>query len=211
MLLPDEVKRIKKQLIEKMVSALPKGDREDAVKHIESLDSKELEEFLRKNNLAVSSEKTGEEKCIFCSIVFGDIESYKIAETSEALAVLEINPVSNGHTLIVPKKHITSEEEITKKISKFAEDIGKKIREKLKPKEIKMVASNLFGHEIINLIPVHGDESLDSKRKKAKKEELEELQKKLVEIKTKKRKNISAKPKIKKLSGKKMWLPERIP
>ena len=44
--------------------------------------------------------------CVFCKIIKGEIPSYKIYEDDDVLAFLDINPVSPGHTLIIPKKHI---------------------------------------------------------------------------------------------------------
>jgi histidine triad (HIT) family protein len=46
--------------------------------------------------------------CLFCKIVEGEIPSLKIAESTNLLAFLDINPSSDGHTLIVPKKHSTN-------------------------------------------------------------------------------------------------------
>lgn len=43
--------------------------------------------------------------CIFCKIVRGDIPSYKVYETAETLAFLDIHPVAKGHTLVIPKNH----------------------------------------------------------------------------------------------------------
>ena len=43
--------------------------------------------------------------CIFCKIINGDIPSYKIYEDEQVLVFLDINPDSNGHTLIIPKNH----------------------------------------------------------------------------------------------------------
>lgn len=43
--------------------------------------------------------------CLFCKIINGDIPSYKIYEDDKCLAFLDINPDTNGHTLIIPKKH----------------------------------------------------------------------------------------------------------
>jgi histidine triad (HIT) family protein len=41
--------------------------------------------------------------CVFCKIVRGDIPSYRVYETDETLAFLDINPVAKGHTLVIPK------------------------------------------------------------------------------------------------------------
>lgn len=43
---------------------------------------------------------------IFTKIVNGEIPSYKIAETDDFLAFLDVNPNSKGHTLCIPKKEV---------------------------------------------------------------------------------------------------------
>ena len=43
--------------------------------------------------------------CIFCKIVAGEIPSYKIYEDENFLAFLDISQVTDGHTLLIPKKH----------------------------------------------------------------------------------------------------------
>ena len=43
--------------------------------------------------------------CIFCKIVKGEIPSYKVYEDDKFLAFLDINPLSPGHTQIIPKTH----------------------------------------------------------------------------------------------------------
>jgi histidine triad (HIT) family protein len=43
--------------------------------------------------------------CIFCKIAAGTIPSGKVYETDKVLAFLDIGPVSDGHTLIIPKEH----------------------------------------------------------------------------------------------------------
>ncbi len=45
------------------------------------------------------------EDCIFCKIVEGDIPCTKIYENETVLVFADINPISNGHTLIIPKNH----------------------------------------------------------------------------------------------------------
>lgn len=43
--------------------------------------------------------------CVFCAIVEGEIPSFKVYEDDLLLAYLDINPVSKGHTLVIPKVH----------------------------------------------------------------------------------------------------------
>ncbi|MDY6970034.1 MAG: HIT family protein [Spirochaetota bacterium] len=45
------------------------------------------------------------EDCIFCKIIRGDIPSYKVYEDDKIFAFADINPISDGHTLITPKRH----------------------------------------------------------------------------------------------------------
>ena len=46
--------------------------------------------------------------CIFCKIANGEIPSRKIYENKDFMAFLDIGSVSEGHTLVIPKKHITN-------------------------------------------------------------------------------------------------------
>jgi len=45
------------------------------------------------------------EKCVFCEIVKGNSPCTKVYEDDHVLAFLDINPVSENHTLIIPKGH----------------------------------------------------------------------------------------------------------
>ena len=45
------------------------------------------------------------DSCIFCRIVKGELPSTRIYEDADILAFLDINPVSAGHTLVIPKGH----------------------------------------------------------------------------------------------------------
>jgi len=44
--------------------------------------------------------------CVFCGIVAGEIPSYRVGETEQALAFLDISQLTPGHTLVVPKRHV---------------------------------------------------------------------------------------------------------
>jgi histidine triad (HIT) family protein len=46
------------------------------------------------------------EDCIFCRIIEGDIPGNIVYEDEKVVAFLDANPVSKGHTLVVPKKHV---------------------------------------------------------------------------------------------------------
>ncbi|KAL2009769.1 hypothetical protein VTN00DRAFT_5576 [Thermoascus crustaceus] len=43
--------------------------------------------------------------CVFCKIIKGDIPSFKLFESDKVLAFLDIQPLSRGHALVIPKFH----------------------------------------------------------------------------------------------------------
>ena len=60
--------------------------------------------------------------CIFCKIAAGEIPSRKIYEDSDLIAIMDLNPTSKGHSLIIPKEHCTNiydiDEDIAAKVMK---------------------------------------------------------------------------------------------
>ncbi|MBE6149933.1 MAG: HIT domain-containing protein [Firmicutes bacterium] len=72
--------------------------------------------------------------CIFCKIVNGEINSYKIYDDELVIAFLDINPMTTGHTLIVPKKHNKDIEDIDEKTLIHIMNIAKKIKSKMEEK-----------------------------------------------------------------------------
>lgn len=46
-----------------------------------------------------------ESDCIFCKIVAGDIPCFKVFENEVSMAFLDAHPLSEGHTLLIPKEH----------------------------------------------------------------------------------------------------------
>ena len=130
------------------------------------------------------------------------MESVKIDENEKAIAVLEINPISKGHSIVIPKEHTN---EISKKSLELVEKVSKNIKSKFSPKKIETSESQLFGHKIVNILPVYTDENFNSEKKSATIEELEIVREEL-EKKTQK----VSKPKTKKLKEF-LWLPKRIP
>ena len=210
MLNKEQLKEIKEQLLEQINKNFPEDRRKDLISQINSMNDEELEVFLKQNNLIKDDlESKTEQKCIFCSIVAKEIPSQQIGENKSSIAVLEINPVSKGHSLIIPREHITSSDKLPKEAFELAEKISKKIKSKLKPREVTITSFNLFGHEVIAVIPVYTNETLSSKKIPTKPEDLEKLKKQL-EDKPKKPRAKKEK-KTKDIEDKKLWLPVRIP
>jgi len=214
MMSKEQVEQIKNQIFSQIESNLPDDQKQSAKAKIASMSAEEIEQFLEQNQKAQSSEGQSPsqgQQCVFCSIVKGDMSSYKIQENEDNIAVLEINPISKGHTIIIPKKHISTSEEFPQSTLHLAKDIEKTLKSKLKPKKILIKSSNLFGHEILNVIPIYKDETLESPRSQTNKDELEKLLKQLYKEEEKK-KEVIKKPKPKKIKkSEKHILPNRIP
>ena len=83
---------------------------------------------------------------IFCRIINGEIPSYTIYEDDIVKVFLDVNPKSNGHTLIIPKKHYKDLDDIDldtlNHIMEIAKKIKKLLEEKLKPSGIMLVQNN---------------------------------------------------------------------
>ena len=65
------------------------------------------------------------EECVFCKIAEGELPCYKLYESELVLAFLDINPITRGHALVVPKRHVEklsqlSEEEVKEVFSTAA-------------------------------------------------------------------------------------------
>ena len=167
MLSEEESLQIKKQIIQQIDSAFPEDKKESAKQQVLSMNESQLEEFLKQNKLVKDlsgQADSGGQESIFRAIVNEKIPSHKIDENKDAVAVLEINPVSKGHTILIPKKPVSSSEEISGLTFSLAKKIAKKLKAKLKAKDVHISSSNLFGESIVNVLPIYKDESISSKR-----------------------------------------------
>ncbi len=211
MISKEQAETIKKQLIDNL-EYFPEEKRDFIQKKVMQMDEKELFEFLKQNKLIQDQQQSPvptqsppqptqtptqpQQQCLFCSILQDKIPTYKIDENKTSLAILEINPISKGHSLIIPKKHDAKEKIPTSSFS-LAKKIAKKIKSKFKPIDVKISVNQIMGHSLIEVIPFY-DDTDPNKKQKAPEEELKKLQNKL-EKKTRKktRKKSKSLPKLK--------------
>ncbi len=160
---------IKKQILKQLENSQAQ-DKEQIAESIEAMSPEQLEEFVKKNNLVKEPQ---ENECVFCSIIQNKIPAYKLEENKNSLAILEINPLSNGHSLVLSKQH--------GKLSNSALTLGnrlaKRLKTKLKPEEVKIETSSILGHQLVQVIPAYKDKKLE--KKQASERELVLLQDKL--------------------------------
>ena len=99
---------------------------------------------------------------IFTRIINGEIPCYKIAENETCFAFLDINPVSKGHTLVVPKVETDylfnlKDEELSELIA-FAKPIAKAIDKAFGTIRTGVIVEGmLVPHAHIHLIPIYSD------------------------------------------------------
>jgi histidine triad (HIT) family protein len=105
-------------------------------------------------------------QCIFCDIVEGKAHSYRIFEDELSLAILDINPFSRGHCLVIPKRHVPwwhelSEEE-NASLFRVAKVVSEKMMAALNPDFVCMYArGRRIPHTHIFLVPTYKGDVLD--------------------------------------------------
>ena len=105
--------------------------------------------------------------CIFCKIINGEIPCNKIYENDYVFAFLDINPDSDGHTLIIPKKHFTDLDDIDEstltEIFKAAKHLKNVLEEKLECTGISLLQNNGSCQEVkhyhLHLKPYYKDKN----------------------------------------------------
>lgn len=84
------------------------------------------------------------EDCIFCKIVNKQLPCFKVYEDELVLAFLNINPVTDGHTLIIPKKHYQDIFDIDEKTLQRIVQVSKKISLKTKQNLLDVEGVTIF-------------------------------------------------------------------
>lgn len=110
---------------------------------------------------------------IFSKIIAGEIPSYKVAEDEQYYAFLDINPLTKGHTLVVPKKEVDYifdlDDETLKGMILFAKKVAARLKEKIECKRVAVVVLGLeVAHAHIHLIPINSENDVDFHREKLK-------------------------------------------
>jgi histidine triad (HIT) family protein len=108
---------------------------------------------------------------IFSKIVAGEIPAYKVAETLEFLAFLDINPLAEGHVLVIPKKEVDYlfdlDDETYAGLQIFAKIVATGMRKAISCKRIGVAVIGLeVPHAHIHLIPMNNVSDLNFARPK---------------------------------------------
>ena len=104
--------------------------------------------------------------CIFCKIVDGTIPSNTVYEDDLVKVFLDINPNTNGHMLIIPKKHIVTVDELDNELAVHILEVEKKMHklltEKLHAEGLTICQNNDLGQDVkhyhVHLIPRYSND-----------------------------------------------------
>lgn len=96
---------------------------------------------------------------IFTKIIKGEIPCHKIAETENYLAFLDINPWSEGHTLVIPKKEVDYifdlDDETYEGLMQFSKEIALVIKKAIPCQRVGVLVEGLeVPHAHVHLIPI---------------------------------------------------------
>ena len=97
---------------------------------------------------------------VFTRIVKGEIPSYKIAETADCYAFLDISPLAMGHTLVIPKKEVDYlfdlDDDLFQSLQLFAKRVSMAIKEVVTCERIGVAVIGLeVPHAHIHLVPIN--------------------------------------------------------
>lgn len=103
---------------------------------------------------------------IFSKIAAGEIPSYKVAEDDRYYAFLDISPVAEGHTLVIPKHEVDYifdlDEDEYAGLQLFARRVAKAIKKAMPCKRVGVAVMGLeVPHAHIHLVPINCERDMD--------------------------------------------------
>ena len=119
-----------------------------------------------------------DDNCLFCKIIKGEIPSYTVYETEDVKVFMDINPLSKGHLLVIPKNHYTNLLDIDKEMLTKIDDaicvVYPKLKQKLGAEGLTRIQNNELGQEVkhyhMHLVPRYkGDSFIEKVNEDAKK------------------------------------------
>ena len=127
--------------------------------------------------------------CIFCKIINGDIPSYTLYEDDVVKVFMDVNPITDGHCLVVPKKHCVDLNDIDDNtlthVFKTARNIKKLLEDKLNCKGVTLCQNNGISEEVkhyhLHMIPNYDNFDLATCINNKTKNNVEDIYKKIMD------------------------------
>ncbi|MET0788872.1 MAG: HIT family protein [Cellulomonas sp.] len=89
-------------------------------------------------------ESSGASGCVFCRIVSGELESSRVAESPTVLAIMDIDPVTTGHVLVLPKAHLPALADLSDDLASEMLAVARRIAAGLRRSALRCEGVNLF-------------------------------------------------------------------
>jgi histidine triad (HIT) family protein len=109
---------------------------------------------------------TPSSECIFCQIVAGKAGAYRVYEDELSLAILDINPFTQGHCLVISKRHVPwwhdLNPEETESLFRVCRAVARRLKKTFNPDFVCMYGrGRRIPHTHIFLVPTYGGDLLD--------------------------------------------------
>ncbi len=118
----------------------------------------------------MSPDRPHDDNCIFCKIISGQIPCHRIYEDDHALSFLDIGPLSRGHTLVIPKGHWVTLDQMpddaTESCARACRDVGRAVAAAIDCQGWNVLQNNgkaagqVVMHVHFHLIPRQADDNL---------------------------------------------------
>lgn len=108
---------------------------------------------------------------VFTRIVNGEIPSYKVAETENCYAFLDISPLAEGHTLVIPKKEVDYlfdlDDQLYTELQRFAKEVAVALKKAVPCKRVGVAVLGMeVPHAHIHLVPLQSEGDMDFRKEK---------------------------------------------
>lgn len=109
-------------------------------------------------------------ECIFCAIVAGDATSWPVYQDEHCYAFLDVNPLTRGHTLVVPRRHaidlLALEEDEAEQVMRATLRVAQRLEARLSPAGLNLIQANRAAamqtvfHMHMHVVPRYEDDGL---------------------------------------------------
>ena len=122
--------------------------------------------------------------CVFCKIIKGELPSKTLYEDETTKVIMSIDPITNGHLLVIPKQHQVNildidDSFISNSFKLIKETLYPMLKEKLNCEGLTLLENNFLGQEIkhfhIHLIPRYKDDNAEPLANKELLKDLDEV------------------------------------
>lgn len=87
---------------------------------------------------------TSDDDCVFCRIVRGELEASRVLESGTVLAIMDADPVTPGHVLVMPKAHLPGLDDLSHEVASEMLAVARRVAAALRRAPLRCEGVNLF-------------------------------------------------------------------